>query len=140
MKKAQRLLYRSFDTGLSPEEDAELKRSLSQSEELRKELICIDKLRKAVSQVEIEGFQPFFVERVMARIREKEATSGVLFTSLYRAFRWALIPSLALLLGIFIRNVSSADGFSIRSAIGLPEVTVGDVLEPQTDLIMVEAQ
>lgn len=140
MKKALSLLYLSFDKRLSAKEESKLRSSLSQSEELRREMVRIEKLRRAISQAAVDSFEPFFVERVMARIEEERAKPEIFFGSLYRAFRWAMIPSLALLLGIFIKNISYADDFSIRAAIGLPDFTVGDAFEPQTDFFVVDVR
>lgn len=138
MKKPLELLYRSFDTNLPQQEKDMLDKVLSQSDELLREKILIEDLRRAISQLSIEDFKPFFAERVISRIEHKKTQSEAFFSSLCRSFKWAIIPSLAIVIAILVSNILSADEFSIGGAFGFPQVTIEDVLQPQTDMILVD--
>jgi hypothetical protein len=68
-KKLRDLLYRSFDSKLSPEEKKLLEQALSQTKELRQEKKMITSLREGIKRSKMTSFQPYFADRVMENIR-----------------------------------------------------------------------
>ncbi|MCU0287637.1 MAG: hypothetical protein MUF15_14745 [Acidobacteria bacterium] len=68
-EKMKNLLYRSFDSSLTPQEQEELDNALENSSALKNEKLLIEKQRKAISQYANEfSFNPFFAQQVINRI------------------------------------------------------------------------
>jgi len=140
MRRILELLYRSFDQDLSPEESDELRRALDGSEELRREKRKIELMRRVLSDSTCDSFGPFFVQRLMARIEASHVTEpGDAFSqALVRTFRWVALAA-GLFIGVsMIRNVLITDKVSLTSLIGVPEITVEEVLEPPVETILEE--
>jgi hypothetical protein len=139
-KKLKVLLYRSFDSDLSPQDKRLLEEALSQSEEFRKEREMIISLRKKLQQGKVTSFKPFFADRVMAKIRyskrldEKEQ----FFESLFVIFRPITIAAAILIIIIAGYNITSTGKFSFEGALGIPDVTVNEVYDPTLALLTEE--
>ena len=139
-KKLRDLLYRSFDSDLSPEEKKMLEKALALSDELRREKKMITSLREDIGLSKATSFQPFFADRVMEtihsseRINEKEQ----FFESLFIFFRPIAITAAVLIIIIVGYNINTTGQFSLEGALGIPELTVDDVYDPALALVTEE--
>jgi hypothetical protein len=135
-KKIQELLYLSFDSRLSEEEQRQLKEALDRSPRLREEKRRIEELRQAIGRGAVRSFRPFFAERVMHAISslgEVKNGAQLYFESLQLAFRRvALVGATAILLLLAFNFVRSGD-VSVAAALGMSQETLGDVLEAPFD-------
>jgi hypothetical protein len=139
-KKLKDLLYRSFDSELSPEEKRILEQALTQSDELRREKEIIASLRSDIQSCKETSFNPNFVDRVMEKIHSKEQRdeSEQLFDSLFVYFRPVAIAASILIIIIAGYNISTTGSFSLEGALGVPEVSVDDVYDPTLALVSEE--
>jgi len=133
-----KLLYRSFDGELTPEEKIKLKLALQNSSSLRAEKDRIESLRKRLASPANYAFKPFFAERVMQKIMvltEKKPVQELFFESLYSLFRPALIAVTILLFALISYNLSKSDQITLNKAIAQPEVSLEQLLNPLEYLI-----
>jgi len=63
----RRLLYRSFDGELNPEEKTRLEQALEESKELKEEYSAIKEIRETLVQADDLQFSPAFPDKVLAR-------------------------------------------------------------------------
>ena len=133
------LLYRSFDEGLTGDEDRELRAALAASEYLRRERGRIEAMRKTISASGTDAFKPFFAERVMRKIAEiKESRNGIwtLQDWLSRLFRRVAIVGAGVAAGLVIFNLVQADAVSLAAAFGIVEVPIEEILELPMESIL----
>jgi len=133
--KILELLYRSFDEELNPNEQHQLEQALALSKELKKEKERIAKMRTLVSNSGEQTFHPFFAEKVMRRIREKQTQENFL-DSLVHVFRPIAIAATISLIGLMTYNVFKSDDISLASAFAQPEVTLEHALDPTLSLAL----
>ena len=93
-EKWHKLLIRSLDHPLSPEEQEVLDKALAESEALRQERDQLLKMRSSLQEYPYQ-FKPFFAGKVMHRIEQLE---NVVRSSWILAFRQVALPGIALLL------------------------------------------
>ncbi|MDZ7261789.1 MAG: hypothetical protein ONB05_06765 [candidate division KSB1 bacterium] len=132
-KKILDLLYRSFDSKLTKEEQQKLEKALAQSKELQEERARITKMRDVLSSSPAPAFKPFFVERVMRRIwllAEKEKRQEIFFESLLYLFRRVALAGLLVLLALLSFNWIKSEQVSLSSALALPEITMEEIFVP----------
>jgi anti-sigma factor RsiW len=131
-KKALRLLYRSFDIDLTPEEKSELETALRNSPQLKEERKRIVAMRQTVSAGAAKSFGPFFAERVMhaiTSVAEKRNGVETFFASLQFTFRRvALVGAVAIFL-LLVYNFAKSGYVSVEAAFGMPQETLTEVLE-----------
>ena len=135
-KKMLELLYRSFDDVLTPEEQRQLGEALAKSKELQKEKERIAKLRTTISDSAAQSFKPFFAEKVVRRIREKESVQEAFVDSLFHVFRPVAIAIAMLLITLMSYNLIKSDNISLASTFVEPEVSLEQVLEPSLPFAM----
>ena len=92
-EKWHKLLLRSLDHPLSPEEKRELDEALAESEALCKERDQLLEMRSSLQEHPYQ-FEPFFAGKVMHRIEQLEK---VVRNSWILAFRQVALPGIALL-------------------------------------------
>ena len=133
MKKMLDLLYRSFDSKLTEEEQRQLDEALSHSGELRKEKEHIARIRGSISASAPESFRPFFAERVMQRItsiEEKEAEKDLFTRTLFVDFRRVALIAAMLIIMLLSHNLIQSGDVSLNGAFAVPEITFEEVFEP----------
>ena len=136
-KKILKLLYRSFDTELTPEESTKLEQALAQSEELRAEKVRIDEIRSLVQTSGEKTFHSFFTDKVMLRIRERKqelSREDAFFDALVGLFRPVVIGAAILFLGLISYNIIKSGEISLESAFAEPQVTLEQVIDPALSL------
>ncbi len=129
-QKALELLYRSFDAPLTPEEQRQLREALEKSRELRQEQEEIATMRRAVSQNTVPGFEPFFAERVMRRIRAGAKTGRKTGEDFSSSLAWsfrriAMAGAIAALL-LLANNIYRGGGISVSAIFAMPQLTIED--------------
>lgn len=136
-KQMLALLYRSFDEPLTQEQLKELDDALSSSSELKQEKERIAKMRVLLSESAQKSFKPFFAEKVVQRVN-KLAKSGqeIFFESLFKLFRPVAIAAAVVIITIVSYNLFKSGELSINSALGQPELTFEDVIDPAFVLTM----
>ena len=118
-EKILELLYRSFDSDLTDDEQRLLDEALETSRELRKEKYRVEEMRNVLSAGAAVSFGPFFAERLMHRVR---ALSGAgagpesFFRSLYRLFKPVAVLATAAILTLIAINLQKSDEFSVAAA------------------------
>jgi anti-sigma factor RsiW len=129
------LLYRSLDEELAPAERRRLDEALQQSESLREERSRSLAVRKSLSAGAAEAFKPFFVERVMNRL-SREGRPETFLESLSYVFRRVVFAGAAAVIALAVFNIASSDTVSATAALGLPEITIDDVMETPFESVM----
>jgi anti-sigma factor RsiW len=129
------LLYRSLDEELAPAERRRLDEALQQSESLREERSRILAVRKSLSAGAAEAFKPFFVERLMNRL-SREGRPETFLESLSYVFRRVVFAGAAAVIALAVFNIASSDTVSATAALGLPEITIDDVMETPFESVM----
>jgi hypothetical protein len=137
-EKIKALLYRSFDTELSPEEEEQLYLALKQSEELRIEKERITALRDNIASGKNQSFEPFFADRVMGKLydMEKEKEEDFFFEGLFTLFRPVAIAATIFIIIVIGYNIGSSGQISLEGALAVPEVTLDEVYDPTLTLAM----
>ena len=129
--KILKLLYRSFDDELNPEEKERLDRALKESEELRKEKEQILAQRQTLAASSAPSFKPFFPERVMSRIeslRTKKNGFESFYETLLLMFRRFAMVGAAILLILLIYNLQSDDILSTQEILYASDFTFEEIL------------
>lgn len=135
------LLYRSLDGDLTADEQQRLEAALSSSPELCREKNRLEAIRKAVAASGTDSFRPFFAERVMQRIRStaEEGVEEQTFSRyLSHVFRRVVLAGAAVVIAFVIYNVAASRDVSLSTALGVPEITMEEVLSPPLETILEE--
>lgn len=130
--KILKLLYRSFDDELNPEEKERLDRALKESEELRKGKEQILAQRQALAESSSPSFKPFFPERVMNRIESlgsKKNGFEFFYETLLLMFRRFAIVGAAILLILLIYNLQTGDVLSSEEILYASDFTFEEILD-----------
>ena len=130
-KTILKLLYRSFDDELNPEEKEHLDRALKESEELRKEKEQILAQRQALRESSAPSFKPLFAERVMNRIDTlgpKNNGFESFYETLILIFRRFAIVGAAILLLLLIYNLQSGDILSSEEILFASDFAFEEIL------------
>lgn len=109
-------LYRSFDEGLSPEEQQQLEAALAASESLRAEQQRLQLLRQSLSSLQPEASEAF-TDAVMARLNADRANVIPL--------RWLVQVAAACVLIILLAGLSiytTEGSLSVEALSGLSEL------------------
>jgi anti-sigma factor RsiW len=134
------LLYRSFDGDLTADEQQRLEAALS-SPELRREKTRLETIRKAIAASRTDSFRPFFAERVMQQIKSAapERVEEQTFSQyLSHVFRRVVLAGAAVVIAFLIYNVAVSREISLSTALGVPEITMEEVLSPPLETILEE--
>jgi hypothetical protein len=137
-RKIIKLLYRSFDGELTPEEKTKLKLALQNSSTLRAEKTRIEQLRGVLADQQTLSFKPFFADRVMQKIMnltDSKSVHELFFESLYSLFRPVVIAVTILLFVLISYNLSKSDQITLNQALAQPEVSLEQLLNPIEFLI-----
>ncbi len=130
-KKILKLLYRSFDDELNPEEKKQLDRALKESEELQKEKEQILAQRQALAASSAPPFRPFFTKRVMNRIeslgQKKNEFESFSETLLLMFRRFAIVGAVILLI-LLIYNLQTSDILSSEEILYASDFTFEEIL------------
>ncbi|MBN2102528.1 hypothetical protein JW835_00640 [bacterium] len=130
--KMYNLLLKSFDTDLSDDEQIKLETALKQSAELRFEKDRLLKIRHALRHVLYTRFQPFFADRVIARIQSVKTSNSIdlFFESLKTAFRTLVIPVALLIIGFMSYNAIHRNQSFLSSLFPQEEASLEQALDP----------
>lgn len=136
-KKILKLLYRSFDEQLSPEDEALLAKYLKDSPWLRAEYQRTTSIRQKIISAGAGNFKPFFEERVLRRkadVSERERAFDIFSMELSLVFKRVTLASALLIAGLISWNITKSDHLSLRNAFSVPEITIEKVFEPFNQL------
>ena len=111
-EKILELLYRSFDSELSQDEQNKLRQALEKSEELKSYREEMLKMRKSLKPNNPQGFGYMFADKVMLKIKnlEEKSTDELFFDSIISVFRPIAIAATFLLIFLISYNVISEKG------------------------------
>lgn len=123
------LLYRSFDTELSDEEQRRLDAALGASPELRHEKKQLAQIRELFATEGGSSFKPFFAARVLNRLRTQQERRGDFLDSLRWSFRLVGAVAALVLVILLANNAISGGGFSPGTLLSLPQPTLQEALE-----------
>jgi hypothetical protein len=140
-KKILKLLYRSFDSQLTRQEQQQLDEALANSRALREERERIISLRNDISSLTVNSFKPFFAERVMQQINRLHNTEQSLypfFESLWYLFRRVVIAGAVVVIILISHNLWVSHDITLASALGASQPTVEELLKTPFDLILEE--
>jgi hypothetical protein len=140
-KKTLKLLYRSFDSQLTKQDQQQLDEALTNSQALREEMKRIVSLRNDISSNIADSFKPFFAERVTQRISaldNTEQSSYVFFESLWYLFRRVAIAGTVIVLILISHNLWVSRDITLVSAFGISQPTAEELLKTPFDLILEE--
>ena len=135
-KRIRRLLYRSFEGSLMPEEQRRLEDSLAKSKSLREEKQRLEAIRHSVTSSTSHTFEPFFAERVMRRIEQKKSQQEPFFDALLAVFRPVFVGAVVMVIGLVSYNMIRKDRISLAAAFAEPEVTLEEAYDPTLILEM----
>ena len=132
-KEILELLNKSFDMQLTEEEEKRLAKALEKSEELRQEKRRIERMRNEITKSAVTMFLPFFTEKVMREIDSID--EGVLALELMIEwficlFRRIVFTGAVVAIILILFNFIGADQVSLAGALGIPEITIEEVIEP----------
>jgi len=111
----RRLLYRSFDGELNPEEKTRLEQALEESKELKEDYNAIKEIRETLVQADDLQFSPAFPDKVLARWagRQQMAAYSNLFSEyLARLFLKVVYLGGAAIVLLLIINILIGDVLS----------------------------
>ena len=136
--KIVKLLYRSFDTSLNPEEQKKLDEAMEQSDQLRKESERIKIIRKKLEANKEQSFNPFFADKVMQRINKISIMDNneLFYESLFKVFKPVMVAAILLIIGISSYNIANTRQFSLEGVLAVPEVTLEQAFDPSLSIDM----
>jgi anti-sigma factor RsiW len=129
------VLYRSLDGVLEPEDERRLEDALASSESLREEKARILAIRETLATSAAKSFRPFFAEHV-TNVLSKEAQPETFLESLSYVFRRVALAGAAAVVALAIFNIANSDKVSATAALGVPEITIDDVMETPFESVM----
>ena len=132
-RKIKKLLYRSFESILSPRKQKILDHALKKSDALRGEKKQLEVLRHTLSSQTEQTFDPFFSDRVMQRIgqlREQKTCGEQFFEAMVSEFRPIAVGAIILFIILVSFNLIRADRLSLASALAEPRVSLEEVYDP----------
>ena len=132
------LLYRSFDEKLDTEKQRQLEEALSTSAELREERERLLLMRKKIREQSKHSFGEQFVGSVMnAILKSEDRDEEYIFLNTFLRFvRPTAIVAAILATGIIGYNLTRADNISWEKALGLSEVSIEEVFDPASYLVL----
>ncbi|EAY29268.1 hypothetical protein [Microscilla marina] len=121
------LLVASFDRDLSDEEQTALNQGLERSEDLRREKIALQNLRKLTAAQSPE-FAPFFAGRVMHKIDtlQTQPKEPALAKWLTKMFPKVALSGMAVIVLLIINTYFMEGSFSLDTLLGISEVAAED--------------
>ena len=134
--KLLKLMLKELDSNLTETEKAELQKELAESEELQNVLLDrqrILKIRQAVADSSRSSFKPFFAERIMQKINQPSQDANryeVFVDFLVNPFRKIALIAIFLTLILISYNLGSRGDISLDGALGIPQISVEDALDP----------
>ena len=135
-KKIEKLIYRSFDDELTPEEKRELEGALDESEITAAEVKSIRQMRGILSGMKAGKFSPGFSDRVMESIKKGKMINGhLLYSVMMKQFRNVAIAASLLITLIISFNFLSSGEVSINSALGIEDSTMELAFDPVRDFL-----
>ena len=122
------LLYRSFDSELTQEEEKALKKALQSSPALRAEKKQLTALRQLVSAGAQRSFKPFFTARVVRRIHTAGKQQNDFTETLLWAFRMVGAIAAVGVAVLLANNAITGKGLSPEALLALPQLTIEETL------------
>lgn len=125
------LLYRSFDEDLSTKKKIQLENSLKKSEALRMEKNQIQHMRETLAGFEELSFSPFFVKRVVSRLKTSRPKNGLesLYLSMKSIFRPIAVAGTVLLLALLLYNIRLGDSLNSDEVLYASNATIQEILD-----------
>ncbi|MFC1569697.1 hypothetical protein ACFL4L_05645 [bacterium] len=132
LSKKYNLLLKSFDAGLTVDEQKQLDAALGESEALRLEQEQLIVIRQALWTFSTPGFRPFFSERIIAKIKasKEQVDFEPFFESLKLAFRPLAISALVLIIGMMSFNAIQNNESFISSLLPSEETSLEQAFDP----------
>ena len=131
-KQVIKLLYKSLDAKLDPEEEIVKSQALLNSAEIRKEFGDIGLLRDNIKSSAVTSFSPAFKQKVINKldIEIASADRNALFYDLFPQFRKIAFSALMIILVMFLFNLKQEKTFTMENAFGVPEITLENIINP----------
>ncbi len=125
------LLYRSFDEDLSTKKKIQLENSLKKSEALRMEKNQIQHMRGTLAGFKELSFSPFFVKRVVSRLKTSRPKNGLesLYLSMKSIFRPIAVAGTVLLLALLLYNIRLGDSLNSDEVLYASNATIQEILD-----------
>jgi hypothetical protein len=120
----KKILYESFDRGLTKNEALKLSDALKKSTGLARERNDIKNIRDAVSGSARTAFSPGFEIEVLRKINSqslKGSDQYILFTSLNSAFRKLAYATIIFIIITLSYNFGKSGNISLKSALGIKQ-------------------
>jgi hypothetical protein len=134
----KKLLYKSFDTGLSDSEKYALNEALKSSSELRKMKADIEAVRNAVKDTAITDFSPGFQTRLLNEISRSRIYISALssFTdSLTLSFRKVAFSAAIILMLLIGYNLNEGNNYIFENILGISKPAVENAFDPTIQFI-----
>ena len=120
-QKLIKLLHRSFDNKLSPNEEETLSKALASSEALRAEKARIEELRRLLQDNAVHSFQPFFSARVMRRIEDMQSAGTSFVDSMFWSFKFVAIAAALVIATLISQSLTGQNQLSLDAVLGMPQ-------------------
>jgi hypothetical protein len=133
----KKLLYRSFDSNLTPKEEAVLNEELLKSGDLRDLREQVSILRKKVKSSAYPEFSPYFETRLLVNLNKASKQNGLLsglYDSLELSFKKVALTAAALLLILILYNVKQGNFSSIENVLGVYHTPIEYAFDPSVHL------
>ena len=133
------LLYRSLEEKLEPAEQRRLDEALAESRALREERARVLAIRESLAAGAAQTFKPFFVRRVMNRLAEEvgeKRGAETFLESLSYVFRRVAFAGALAVIALAVFNIISSDTVSATAALGVPDMTIEEVIETPFESVM----
>lgn len=137
MNYRETLLWRSFDSPLTVEEQRQLQEELEHSEEFRALHHEATMLRKALQETGPDSFAEGFADRVMQRLRDesKKQTGWESFSiTLPQSFRRVAFAGVAALFLLVVYNIAEGNSLAVERLLGKQNVALERVYDPALHL------
>jgi hypothetical protein len=133
----KKLLYKSFDSNLTPKEEAILKEELQKSGDLRELSGQITALRNKVKSSAYPEFSPYFESRLLANLNREQKQNGLLsglYDSLELSFKKIALTAAAVLLILILYNVKQGNLSSLENVLGVYHTPIEYAFDPSAHL------
>ncbi len=135
-EKILELLYRSFDSKLSRDEQNKLRQALEKSEELKSHKEELLKMRNSLKSDKPQGFGYLFADKIIQKIKnlEEKSKDELFFDSIISVFRPMAIAATFLLVFLVSYNVIIENGNLFNSSQQSMDITLAEAFDPFNEL------
>ena len=130
------LLYRSFDSELTQDEQNKLDQSLAKSKELESHKKEMLKMRNSLKRKSPQGFGYMFADKVMEKIShlENKSSDELFFDSIISVFRPIAIAATFIAIFLVSYNVISENGNLFNGTQQSQDITLAEAFDPFNEI------